>query len=536
MLKNTLFPLAVLSLLAACGNKPEPPAAVTAETPPAPSVPAAPVAETKAGDIAWFQGSIDAAFAAAAEQHKQVFLYWGAVWCPPCHELKAYVFSRPDFREKLKQFIPVYLDGDAPGAQKVGEEFAVRGYPTVLVLRADRTEVARIAGGMDLSRYAEVLDLALENARPMQEIFASLQANSNSALSLDDCRRLAFNGWILDRRADDPGPLASALSRAAARCPKDAQLEHDRLIVSATDFAARDEVKRVAAGKPPSDLLRSLVKQVNALVGDSKRALRNADVFAYLGKDYFVVASKASAKQRAQLLDSWIALLDALVSDQRYAAPLRLDAVALKLEATSVLGTSKKVPAALTAEAHRTLDEFLARPYDEHAHVSMINAALSVTEQLDDKARTRAILEEEIKHSKTPYYYMVDLGDLEDEEKRPELALQWYQRAYDESQGPATRFQWGMMYLDGLLRLSPDDQLRIQTATSQVLSELDGADRIHQRTRTRLDRLNKSLHDWAKKPGRADTLTAITTRWQEICAKMPASDPVSKDCTKLLSG
>ena len=89
--------------------------------------------------IVWYSGSVESAFAAARAQNKPVFLYWGAKWCPPCHELKATVFSRPDFVEKLKLFIPVYLDGDDPGAQKWGDRFGVSGYPTVLVLRADQS-------------------------------------------------------------------------------------------------------------------------------------------------------------------------------------------------------------------------------------------------------------------------------------------------------------------------------------------------------------------------------------------------------------
>ena len=68
-----------------------------------------------AGGIAWFQGSIDEAFAAAAGQHKLVFLYWGAEWCPPCHDLKAHVFSRRDFQDKLRQFVlDRQLLADAP--------------------------------------------------------------------------------------------------------------------------------------------------------------------------------------------------------------------------------------------------------------------------------------------------------------------------------------------------------------------------------------------------------------------------------------
>jgi thiol-disulfide isomerase/thioredoxin len=85
--------------------------------------------------IAWFKGDVDASFKSAQASHKPVLLYWGAQWCPPCKQLKSAVFSRPDFIEKSKLFVAVYLDGDLPDAQKWGDVFRVTGYPTVVVLK-----------------------------------------------------------------------------------------------------------------------------------------------------------------------------------------------------------------------------------------------------------------------------------------------------------------------------------------------------------------------------------------------------------------
>src|SRR5262245_48665386 len=69
--------------------------------------------------ITWFAGTVKAALAEAQAKNKPVFLFWHAAWCPYCQDLKASVFTRQDVIAKMDFFIPVSLDGDLPGAQKI---------------------------------------------------------------------------------------------------------------------------------------------------------------------------------------------------------------------------------------------------------------------------------------------------------------------------------------------------------------------------------------------------------------------------------
>jgi protein disulfide-isomerase len=484
--------------------------------------------------VDWFEGDLDAAFAAAAAQHKPVFLYWGAEWCPPCHDLKAHVFSRRDFQEKLKQFVPVYLDGDAPGAQRAGSDFQVLGYPTVVVLNAERAEVARIAGGMDLGSYAEVLDVALEGVKPLPQLLAGLHSDQASQLSEADCRRLAYNGWGLDPRTNAK-TLAADLELAAARCPVTAQAERDRLVVNAADYAASEEIEALESGKRPGKRLASLVTQVEALLAEQPRSLAAGDALLYLGSDFFVAARKVLPDQAGALRSHWFSLMDAIEIDERFSDTTRLDTAGGRLRAAEALAADGKVPAEVAKRARATLDTYLARDYQGYARAGIINSASGILDKLGDDARLKSLLEEQIKISKTPYYYFPDIADLEEKAGNKDQALAWLERGYRESKGPATRFQWGTLYINGLLRISPQDEPRIRTAVLDVIGELEGPDRIHARARARLDKLDTALADWSKANKGGATLAAVHQRWQQVCQSLAPADSVRAECPGLLA-
>lgn len=507
----------------------------SAATAPAASASASPSSAAPTG-IAWFQGGVEAAFAAAAAQHKPVFLYWGAEWCPPCHDLKAHVFSRRDFQEKLRQFVPVFLDGDALGAQRIAGDFKVLGYPTVVVLKADRTEIARIGGGMDLARYADVLDLALEGVRPLPELLAALRSDASRQLTPADCRRLAYNGWLLDPSADsDPKALIDTLQLAAQRCPTASRDEHDRLLVTAAGLTATEERASVEKGGKASPRLRSLMDSVENLLTDPPRSLGMADALLDIGDDFFVVVRHVDPSRRAQLQKQWFALMDSLEADTRYSDTLRLMSAAGRLYAAKALDDGEKIPAAVAARARTTLDAFMLRSYDADARSGVVNSAEWVLTLLGDDAQLRTLLEGEIQTSKTAFYYMPDLADLDEKLGHKDQALMWLERAYRESRGPATRFQWGVLYVNGLLRMAQQDEPRIRAAVLDVIGELDGPDRIHARATVRLDRLHEGLRKWAAETKHPETLAVIAQRWGRICAALPASDPVSRECPQLMA-
>jgi tetratricopeptide (TPR) repeat protein len=247
------------------------------------------------------------------------------------------------------------------------------------------------------------------------------------------------------------------------------------------------------------------------------------------------VARRLEPQQLARLSGNWYGLMDAVETDPRYSATTQLSSANGRLRAAKALAADGKLPAAVAAQARKTLDAFLARGYDGYARAGIINSASGILDKLGEHARLKALLEEQIKVSKTPYYYYPDIGDIEEAAGHKAEALDWFERGYRESRGAATRFQWGAIYVNALLRISPQDEPRIRAAALDVLGELDGPDRIHARARSRLESLDAALNKWAGTTNNVATLAVIGQRWRQVCQGLPAADPVRTECPKLVA-
>lgn len=147
----------------------------------------------------------------------------------------------------------------------------------------------------------------------------------------------------------------------------------------------------------------------------------------------------------------------------------------------------------------------------------------------------RSLLDHEISTAKQPYYYMLDLADLEEKAGNKDKAVALLERAYRDSQGAATRFQWGSAYVRGLLRMHPEDGLRIRDATLAVINELDGPDRIYMRTASSLKRLDSKLREWNGKGAHKAELQAIRQRVSVICGQIPTVQPAHATCNQFLA-
>lgn len=119
------------------------------------------VAWARAAD-AEFSSDLEAAKARAAKEGKQLVIeFSGRAWCPPCKDLLAEVLPSAEFATFASERVVVHLDyprrsertpekiAASPELQKLQaylDAYRIEGFPTVVLLQPDGTEVGRVLG------------------------------------------------------------------------------------------------------------------------------------------------------------------------------------------------------------------------------------------------------------------------------------------------------------------------------------------------------------------------------------------------------
>jgi thioredoxin-related protein len=488
-----------------------------------------------AGDIAWFPGSVEEAFSFAKANNKPIFLYWGAAWCPPCNEIKATVFKSREFIDRSRLFVPVYLDGDTENAQALGEKFGVVGYPTMLVFSPDGSEITRIPGGIDIQAYANVLDLTLARIEPVSTLLARV-LDQGGKLTDGECRLTAYYSWEQNEKLLAERDKKTVYEALADACPEASTVERSILRMSALNAAvtrSRDETTPVALTDDDKASARSLV---NSVLEDP--ALVRANLYSVLisGARITAAVTDKGTAERDALQAKFLAVIDRLAGDERLFRTERLYTAIGRIRFERIDDPEKEISHDLKDQIKAMVEQADTGTKDVYERQTVINAAAAVLDMAGMKDRAKALLLAEIDKSKEPYYFMVDLAGIEQEEGHNDAAIDWLKRAYDASTGPATRFQWGYYYVVGLLEMSPEDARRIQTETVNVFRELEKSRDFYQRPKGEMQRLEKKLLAWGDTPQRKAALAGIRSKVQEICQTIPEQEAARATCDSFLAG
>jgi len=416
--------------------------------------------------IAWLQGGIDQALAQAKAQQRPLFLYWGAVWCPPCNRVKAEIFARDEFVRSTAAVLCYQLDGDSVGAQALGARFQLRSYPTLVLFAPDGSEITRLPCELDGELFTAAFELALKvHAAGSSAALALAAALSGTrVLSADEWSLLSHYSWDTDEGkllgARALAPVLSALAAASTNI----------------DAAARLGLfAQMAAGSVDAASLL-------ALLADARLARANMDVFNNSGVHLIKLASRREelAAAMGQVAAQW-------ADDFWLSAPDRLMAVRLQMRLARLLAPTQGLQELVRARVQEALAES-ADPYERH---TLVNTAVSALNDAGLPQLAEQVLLDELPRSHAPYYFMLSLAASARRRGDTAGVLAWYGKAWQAALGPATRLQWGVTYLNSLLELAPQDAARIEQATQGLQADIAaaGADAHQQRSLAQLQKL-----------------------------------------------
>ncbi len=516
MIRHILM-FGVICLVSAC-NPTAPPdsTADTDTTPAAPSVPKA---------IRWHEGSVDSAFVLAKAEHKPLFLYWGAAWCPPCQEIKHTVFTSPAFIALSALFVPVYLDGDTPRAQATGERFGVKGYPTMIVFNADGEEITRIPGGIDVTRYNTVLGLSLNQLRPTREL-VRLALTTPESLTKEDFSQLAYYSWSQDFNALPENAPATLLRDIALLAQPVDEVAASRLylqyLIDAVQKSTTD------ASLPIDDAM----PQLTHILASNELTLACWDYLAYWPETLTALA--LTTDQVSALRRQWQDQIFRLRHDPSLTTAEQL-AGWLPLLYHHFQGTEDPLPDDTTAQLQADLEAAERSTTNPFARISVINQIEYIYTQARMPDKARAITLAEIERSPTPWYFMSTLGSMAEKEGKPDEAIAWFRHAYERSEGTATRFQWGASYVRGLIRLMPEGQDLIFATLDTLFAELANEDDVLTGRNFRvLSTLHEQLEPWKGEATSAEPVARFTARIDSLCGKQAENSIEKENCQQLL--
>lgn len=378
----------------------------------------------------WYQGTVEEAFAAAKKDKKMVFLYWGAVWCPPCNELKEQIFSKPRFAELMTSFVPVYLDGDTDAAQIWGERFKASGYPTVLVLDENQKELFRLSTVLSIEEFDTTIQTLLASSGSLER---AASAVSDGRAKHKDLQVLAYSSWDQLPEAQWPASRRINLMEQA--------FEQAELPVEKSLFASQWINQLVTEKVKLSE--KQLLRALAAIFSDNESVWASREFIKYKAGDVLEWTGwKAGDKNYVYLKTEWLkAALQ--VEDHASASILtKLWSVNPELEFYKFEKPKEPVTRDLRTKveiAARNANEQAKSEFDRH---SVVSDAAYLLRQVESFDKAREILLAELKQTKTPWYYEGALSALENQANRPEEAKKWSAAARKSVQGRASKVQW----------------------------------------------------------------------------------------------
>ncbi|MDP9108674.1 MAG: disulfide isomerase, partial [Pseudomonadota bacterium] len=340
---------------------------------------------------------------------------------------------------------------------------------------------------------------------------------------------LSFYSWDTDEQQLVPqSERAATLTRLASHAPAgEAALRLKLLALVALATSAPEDAVGTDNGAAASTL--------QSVFGDTTQAHLNADVLSNYSAKMVGFFSAPNSALRKRLQSSSERALARLAVDPTLSTTDQLAARDAQIAVAHLSAPSGPLAPTLLSAAQAQVAAASLHTTDVYERQSVISAAGDVLTDAGLLDQSDQLLTAELKRSHSPYYFMLGLAANAKKRHDTTTALHWYQAAYADAKGPATRLQWGTTYLNNLLELAPDDEKRIEQVATAVFGELaQTPDAFYERNRLRLEATAHKLASWKGQRHEA-AFARLAAQLNGVCTKLPAGDAQRPTCLALLA-
>ena len=459
--------------------------------------------------IHWHEGTVEEAFAEAERSAKPLFLYWGAVWCPPCNLMKSTLFRQPEFIATTRDFVAVYLDGDTQRAQVWGEKHDAVGYPTLIVFDSEGKQLTRLPGTLTAESFMAALDDARSDLAPVTEL-VEVALSDERALSDAEYRRLAWHSWYQDKRTLAPERFLALFDRLADQPPEDDPA-----------LARRVHSLRIseAVGSGESEMDDGRYSELMFVLDAQEHDLDNLMMFSGKLAGTFEALATDPARH-GELHEAFRGAVESVLASPsgNKSAPVFGLGMLLELER---LDNAEAAPSPeLLERIVAAAEQADAAAESQQERQGLIYYTYSLLSDAGEYERARILLEKELEISEEPYYFMYPLATLSHKAGDIESAVRWMERYYRESYGPATRLQHGVNYVRRMMLWTPENVETILSVSEEVLAEMHGQpDALANRNLRSFGWLVDALEDWRDEHHAGLSLASLDGGIATICAE-----------------
>ena len=296
-----------------------------------------------------------------------------------------------------------------------------------------------------------------------------------------------------------------------------------RLQIKALIFSA------IQSKAPAGDKAES-VKTLDKLIADGALRRANYDLMLYGMDDVTKYITAEKSPERIRLIEALDAALVQLGADAGIEMGDRMRLLRERVGLARLKSEGGKFSGDFVAHVKlqiETAEKSVANSYERDALANVGGSILAALDLLDDSDR---LTQSAMPQSSAPYYLMMQLA-----ENAKLRSLNWYEKAYDSSQGATTRVGWGGAYVRHITELTPEDDARVERAALQVLTEMGSSkNAFYAMSFSALRRMMGALDDWKKQGDHAATVKRIVARLDSLCTNLPAKDPQVAICKSMV--